>query len=225
MTSDVNSRHELFYLLLIGLAPLELNGFYNRYLFHYPFFYWMVELITWILIPSVIYFVGIKKHYFSNHDLGFHFQIFGKQSLLAFIVCQIIAFIFMPYLNSLSNYYSRIIFPTNWGKIPFDYRNVIPSGGVGKVLVLAYMAITAGIVEELYFRSIFRLLFNNSLRGIISYIFISSLIFSSAHWEGGITALLSTFLFGFVFSVIYVSIKNVWPLILGHACTDFLWFS
>ncbi len=92
------------------------------------------------------------------------------------------------------------------------------------VLVSVYMAITAGIVEEIIYRFFLWKLVESFKYRVIIFVSISSLVFASVHWESGVQNLFATFIFGIVSAVIYVIIKNIWPLVIGHFVVDFFDF-
>jgi membrane protease YdiL (CAAX protease family) len=111
------------------------------------------------------------------------------------------------------------------GKLEFGYRDVVPAEGLGRILALIHLALTAGIVEEIYFRGLIRLLFSSGALGNLGYILFSSVLFASIHWEGGVWNLMETLLFGLSTSIIYAAVGNLWPLIIGHAWADYYRFS
>ncbi len=101
-----------------------------------------------------------------------------------------------------------------------------------KWLKILFFALSAGIVEELYFRGWLRRFFNPTVIGITSYVFISSLLFALIHWGDGTTLygvdykqLASTFCWGIGSAIVYLRIGNLWPLIIAHAMLDITFFA
>ena len=224
--SPLNSKLTLGLLLFVGILPFQFNGLYNAKLSYYPLFYWLVEFITWILFPALIYITCIKKGIFKASDIGFHTKIRGYSNKLLFIAVLIIVSIMEYPLYRLFFEHGQILFPPDPFYISeFTYGDVVPDSGPLFYIAIVYLALSAGIVEELYYRGLFRLLFNEGVVNSILYVVISSVVFSSVHWEGGADNLYSTFMLGLLSSTIYVVTKNIWPIISGHIVIDYLWFS
>ena len=214
---------KLVALFVIGIVPFELNGIWNPLLSNNLNSYWIVELISWLILPTCMYLIGNNLGLFNNKEIGFHSNIFDKHYnvILLFIITAIVSpFLYLCYIN-----FDRLaltVFPTNWGVVSFDYPNMIPEKGIGKLLVALYFALTAGFVEEFYYRGMLYKIINRGRESTVYYILISSIIFSSVHWEGGVRKLLATFLFGIVCASIYRFLKNLWPLAIGHTLTVYI---
>jgi hypothetical protein len=214
---------ELTALLLIGILPFELNGLYNIYLVSRPLYYWAVELIVWILLPSAIYFWAIHRGLFTNEEIGFHPYVSGRIHYTHILVVILIPIIY--FAHGYSRALAMRIIPTNYGAVNFGYGQVVASYGDLKILTLLYFAVTAGLVEEFYYRGVMYRLICMPDRRFIVYVFTSSLVFSSVHWELGVQFLVSHFLWGLVMASIYYKIRNIWPLVFGHMITDLIAFS
>jgi membrane protease YdiL (CAAX protease family) len=216
-------NRELTALLLIGILPFELNGLYNIYLASWPLYYWIVDIISWIFLPLAMYFWGIHRGLFTNAEIGFHPYVSGRihyTCILVLILSPIIYF-----AHGYSRAIAMRIIPTNYGAVNFGYGQVVASYGGPKFLMLFYFAVTAGLVEEFFYRGVMYKLICMRKRRFIMYVFISSLVFSSVHWELGVQFLLSHFLWGLVMGSIYYKIRNIWPLVFGHTIIDLIAFS
>lgn len=218
-------RRGILVLVLVGIAPLELNGLYNWYISQFPGWYWLVELITWILLPGVLLWIGTRSGWFSPDDLGLHTRMCGRRHAWLFVAALIGLSWLVSELSLWSSWGARALFPVNYGKLDFGYRDVVPAEGLGRFLALTHLALTAGIVEEIYFRGLVRLLFSSGVLGRLGFIVCSSVLFASIHWEGGVWILTEALLFGLSTAIIYSATGNLWPLIIGHAWADYFWFS
>ena len=225
MNSDSPNRKRILIacLIFIGILPYELNGFYNPLLQNSPGQFWVAEILTWILLPIVIYAIGIRHGLFSNRELGFNCTVARKQNLLLFLASLVVVPVLLRITYVASDFISQLLFPINYGAIGFSYKNIVPANGVLRVLALLHFSLTAGIVEETIYRGMLKQLFDDNERGNALFVIISSLVFASVHWEGGARGLFLAFSFGIVASVFYALLKNIWPLILGHALSDLLW--
>lgn len=88
----------------------------------------------------------------------------------------------------------------------------------------SYVSITAGVTEEILYRGflIFALvsLFPNFSIWLI--IIIASLLFGLAHtYQGLITGVLRTTVFGIIFSILYIGLGSILPLIVFHFLIDY----
>ncbi len=185
-------------------------------------FFCIIKTMTNLLIPIVIFTIAAKRGKLKFASIGINTKIFGKKNLLVLII---ICIIFSPidyWIYYKTYYYFRSIFPPD---SIFTYHSVIPSHEALRILVAIYFALSAGIVEELYFRGLIYKISGYYTTPTIIYILASSTLFSLVHWEGGISNVLSTFVFGFIAAMIFLWVKNLWPLIIGHIYTDYVWFS
>jgi membrane protease YdiL (CAAX protease family) len=198
----MNNKTIIALSLLVVILPYEINGFYNSHLVKHPAAYWIVELFTWIVMPSIILWWLLRRKTLTLDDIG----IRKPESILKFIGLLILCIIAGPILyNIYKGTYglTRNIFTTNYLAIKFSYKETIPQTGLLRYLVLIYHACSAGIVEEIFYRGIFRKLFDKNIPQTILYVVCSSLVFSSGHWEGGIHNLVATFMFGLVCATFY----------------------
>ncbi len=219
------SRPLLALLLAIGILPLLLNGLYNSYLSQTPHIYWTAEILTWVVLPAVLLGVAFHRKLFSTTDIGLHIRIFGRSSWPLFLAATVVISVLVVAIYGYSTEAAHKLFSTNHGAGSFFYRDVVPGSGLLRFLVLVYLCLSAGIVEELYFRGMTRLLFSKNWSGSLLYIATTAIVFSLIHWEGGVWNLTEAFLFGLATSALYVVSGNLWPLIIGHALTDYFWFS
>ena len=85
---------------------------------------------------------------------------------------------------------------------------------------------TAAIVEESYITvACFTKFIESFNYHKIIYLVFSPLLFALAHWEQGIDGLISNLMFGFIFCLFYMKLKNLWPLVTGHFIVDYIYFS
>ena len=104
----------------------------------------------------------------------------------------------------------------------FRYAVALPDNAVFHALVALLFSLTAGVVEELLFRGLFRQAVS-ALYGptaVKTYIFASALFFGLAHWEQGSVGLYRATAFGFAAAILYLKLGDLRPLILAHALID-----
>ncbi|NNL43613.1 MAG: CPBP family intramembrane metalloprotease [Desulfobacterales bacterium] len=212
-------------LLFTGLLPFLINGFYNPTIVKIPTLYWFIEILTWVAFPIWIYWYGIKKQIFSRNIVGINLKIFNKRNLPLLFLFSIIAILTFPIVYNSSFIYAQNHYPINYLKVNFSYSQILPGRGIKYFFILLYFSATAGIVEEFYLKGLLRSIFKNTFFSILAFVIISATIFSSLHWEGGVWGLFATFIFGIFSATFYATTKNLWPNVIGHFATDYLWFT
>lgn len=80
------------------------------------------------------------------------------------------------------------------------------------------VSLTAGVTEEIIYRGFLIYAVAFLLPGLSVWIvmLISSLLFGLAHTYQGVSGVVKTTVIGFLFSMIYIGLGSLWPLILLH---------
>ena len=104
----------------------------------------------------------------------------------------------------------------------FGYNMALPDNAMLRVVVALFFSVTAGVVEEIFFRGLFRQMVSALLgpAAVKTYIFGSALIFGLAHWEQGSVGLYRATAFGLAAAILYLKLGDLRPLILAHALID-----
>ncbi len=104
----------------------------------------------------------------------------------------------------------------------FGYAMALPDNAVLRAVVAIFFSLTAGVVEEIFFRGLFRQAVSALLgpTAVKTYIFSSALIFGFAHWEQGSIGLYRATAFGLAAAFLYLKLGDLRPLILAHALID-----
>lgn len=106
-----------------------------------------------------------------------------------------------------------------------NYGAMAPNEGIGRLLVALYLAATAGVFEEIFYRGMF--LRACAFLGRYSssvYVIASSMAFALLHWAVGTAAVISAFVVGLLFGVVFLNLKDLRPLIAAHIAFDFYFF-
>ncbi|HOO71685.1 MAG TPA: CPBP family intramembrane metalloprotease [Spirochaetota bacterium] len=222
----MNTQKKLLILFACGILPFELNGIYNPVIIKTPALFWSMEVLTWVIIPLLIFTCGIRKNFFTAHDLGINSSASRRlnktTNIFLLVSLTVIVSTILPNAYDFFYHTADILFPVDYLRQNFSYHNTIPAQGNERMCAILFYSLTAGIVEELYYRGLFWKIIEKMKYRTVIYIISSSVIFSSVHWESGIKNLFATFLFGALCSLIFAKFKNLWPLIIGHVVTDFL---
>jgi membrane protease YdiL (CAAX protease family) len=220
-------RARLAGLLLVGMLPYWLNGFYNPLLKDRPAAFWTAEIITWIVMPVVVVALGLRAGLYTRSDIGLHTRVAGRRSDVLLLVAVVAA---VPLLYTLDRWAVATavgLWETNYGAAGFQVAEVLPPPGptTGHLRLLAVMhfVLTAGFVEEIYYRGMMSRLFPDGWMGTMLYVPVSSLVFASVHWEGGVQTMFEALTFGLAAGAIFRGTRNLWPLIAAHAVIDYGW--
>jgi uncharacterized protein len=163
----------------------------------------------------IILFIFLATLLQDKNIESLNFKRIGTREIKILISCYLIFelsadFIFQPLINAVCNE-------------PADYSSFAHIQGNEQLYFewLLKMWISAAIGEELLFRAFVfsqlnRIIGNKSLVIVI----ISAALFSLPHLYQGTAGLLTTFIFGFGFALIYMKFKNIWINIIVHGLID-----
>ena len=212
-----------FYLGLfaVGIFPFFINGAINPIIYPHPWLYWGFELLSWLVLPAIVFSLAVRKGGLRAGDIGLTAQVRGRRRLALLLVLCVVAGPFDLLLYSHAYAFFRELFPA---EPLFSYQTIVPEHGVLRVIVAAYLGLSAGLVEELYFRGLFFSISCFFRTPTTVYLAFSPVLFSLVHWEGGLSNLFATYIFGLISALVFVLIRNLWPLIIGHVYTDYFWY-
>ncbi len=222
-----HGRAKLAALLFVALLPYWLNGYYNPLLKDNPAAFWTVEVVTWIVMPLAVILVGLRAGLFTRTDIGLHTRVAGWRNdvLLLALVVAAVPVLYTLDRGSLDT--AAGLWDPHHGAADFHLAEVLPPPGPTtghlRLLAVMHLVLTAGFVEEIYYRGMMSRLFPDGWGGTLLYVPVSSLVFASVHWEGGIRGMFEALTFGLAAGAIYRGTRNLWPLIVAHAVIDYRW--
>lgn len=155
-------------------------------------------------------------------DLGYSLFIIDRPTFAGVCGMALLAIFVSSFLYSQSEALARVVIND---KGLFSYLSVVPKDEVRKTLVALYFGITAGLVEETIFRSYAWRIALISDYPVQTYFFIGAVVFGLVHWESGWANAIAAAIFGFVYCFAYLLLKNIWPLVIGHASVDYFWIT
>jgi hypothetical protein len=219
---EASAQRNLYLALFCaGTLPFMVNGIVNAAIASNPWLYWSFEVACWVVLPLAVFTVACTRGGLRLEDLGIHGRIRGRRNIpLLLFLCLIAGPVDLFIYAHLAGIFSRLV-P---GVALFAYESVIPAAGVMRFVVAAFFALTAGIVEELYYRGLFFRIseFFPAPRAV--YLGVSPVLFALIHWEGAPGNLPATYVFGLLAALFYLALRNLWPLVIGHIYTDLIWF-
>lgn len=177
--------------------------------------YWVVDFFARVAIPLLCLYALYKK------DVGPKYYGLPR-SLGGFKIAE---FLSVSFLCTLAFLASNIV-----DAGARTYFSIDPIGDPGLrlgrdgfgTLTVVYYATTAAFFDEVLFRGVLGAVFlaNRTLVNTISYIVISTSLFTIAHSGSDLAGTISYLYVGIVSAIAYVLLRNLWPLIVAHFITD-----
>jgi membrane protease YdiL (CAAX protease family) len=203
----------------IGISPFFLNGLVNARLNAWPLAYWICEVLIWVIVPIAVLSYLVQRAGLRFADIGLSRSIFGKQSVTLVVITSLL-FCVLCYAVYTGVYaFMRGVLPDAG---IFSYRSVLPSEDSGRAFAVFYLAFSAGVVEEIYFRGLLFKVLGFARRAVPLYLLVSPILFAAIHWESGWANTGAAYVYGLFAAVAYLAMRNIWPLIVGHFYTDYI---
>ena len=204
----------------VVIAILLVDGFFKAWLYqHSPALYWAFDIAKFVLVPALVLGWLYRSHSVVPARYGLKPFGRGEQWFRTIGLTLLLSFLLAVVYHFTSRFGWRI---TAAAPAAFSYQASVPDGWLHYPVVLYYAA-TAGFVEEVFLRGL-PLLYLQSRYGNkvnrIAYVAVTSLLFGLIHWENGVPEVVATAAFGVVAAVVYLRIRNLWPLIVAHALID-----
>jgi len=216
--------------MLVGLtlvfALLFLDGLFKEALYRRsPTLFWALDFIKFVLVPAIVLAwlrwshsvaparYGIRRFDKSDHGL----RVVAIMLLLSVL------------LYFIYHHASKAIWRYTWWlpQAAFTYPDSLPEGWLHFPAVV-YFGLTAGIVEEIFFRGLPLLYLRERFKGRdvrVAYVVATSVLFGLIHWENGVHEIIATGIFGALAAVAYLQLRNLWFLVGAHALIDIWTFS
>jgi len=85
-----------------------------------------------------------------------------------------------------------------------DYVGHVPSDGVARWVVAVYVAVSAGVIEEYFFRGLLGVVCAHYLgRSVAVFVVVSVLAFAAIHWGGGLVNVIAAGCSGVLLAAVY----------------------
>lgn len=205
--------------LLAAMAPvvaLEFaNGFYGPALLRVaPTAFWLADALCFVMLPLLA--VGLLWRFAGLRPADYGFR---RDAGIPRIVAATVAAYALFWLASDPLRHMLI----RWlgaGPPLFSYGALVRDAPVPHAFVVAYLALSAALTEELVFRGLAVRLAEELRAPRWAYVIASSLLFAVVHWEQGMPGVGSAFVVGVAAALIYLRVGSLWPLVLAHAAVD-----
>jgi hypothetical protein len=217
-----------FALLTIATFVLygEVDGLTNRALFSVaPALFWIADLFFYSLVPValLVYLnaqLRITPAEYGLRSIGRWGEFLGTTFLFVFLL--VAAYEISARISWI------VLYRTGFAELAtpfFSYHSAIPAGLL-HLPAVAYLAVSAGLLESILFIGLPWLLWREWFGGLHGgrFAFASSVVFASVHWEQGALGLIGALVFGLVACRLYLKIGDLWPIVAAHTLVDFVNF-
>lgn len=196
------------------------NGWVFPYLEYLHFDIRKAIAFQFLAIPLAVLVYLLYRDNLSLSDMGFvgrgnpNASLVGIHALICMCLLPIIFFSSMKYAYRLGF--------SGGHSVIYDYiPHTFPLG----IVACITMAIVIGLVEEFHFQGCIISLLNMYSVTRWKILLIVPLLFGAVHWEGGWRDVLATWIFSNVEVLYFLRYRMIFPLICGHATTDFIAFA
>lgn len=203
--------------ILISIGDGSLGSLFRAF----PASFWLFDTLKFVALPAVLLYWLARSCDVTPKSYGLK-KVAGHRTCV-----DSFGVIAIPAISLYFAYrFTGALFAFILGEqeTPSLLREMTPSGYLHAPAVV-YFAITAGLVEEIFFRGL-PLLFLHQRMGTafpaMAYVLGTSLLFGAAHWENGRHEVMATFCYGALSSFLYLKLRNLWPLVAAHTLID-LW--
>jgi membrane protease YdiL (CAAX protease family) len=174
------------------------------------------------VLPALVLVAAIRLGGMAPAEYGLTARAPGPTALhagLAWLALTVVYFVVGPFLAAGL---VDLRAPT-WPPI-FDLGPYMPPSGPGRALTGVYLAVAAGVVEELMFRGL-ALAFASRLRSgrfvqLAIFHFVSTVLFAAGHWEQGFGGTVGAGAYGLAAGLIYLRLRALLPLVIAHTALD-----
>jgi len=219
MGRERRRRIAIFVLLV---APFLVNGVVNAAVAGTPWLYWSLEVVVWVLVPGTLLYAAQRSAGIDAAHLGLHANIVGRPSPMRILAaCVVLAVVWPPCYEALDTLAAAWLPTTPL----FAYESVVPTAQPGRLFAALWFALTAGVVEEVIYRGYCWQLCRDLDHPRSWFLVAGPLVFALVHWEAGLASVFVAWVFGVMAAALYLGLRNLWPLIVAHAVTDFIAFS
>lgn len=178
---------------------------------------WAIDLIAFGILPCLVLYFAFKKCGLSTQTLGLH-GVTSVKALSELALWSTFLAILLLCVNSFGVTFLSFITNENLELIVREPSHLHNARGFPRYLIIGYLALTAGIVEEIFYRAIIKEIIYGLVKKWRKTIFIavSTLLFSLAHWGLGIVHFGTAIYVGVFMSTMYAYKHDLRPLIVAH---------
>ncbi len=210
---------------LVVLVSFSAISFFRRDLYaHSVVLYWGLDALKHVVLPATALAILARGYDVRARDYGIR-GIAEHETWGQFIGLTI----FLTLILDLIYY---VMFYIAWLALRPDaagaFYKEINLTGLAHIPSTFYLAVTAGFVEEVFFRGLPLLYLERKFGKALprkSYILGTAFVFGLIHFRNGPHEVAATFAFGLLAAILYLRLRDLWPLIGAHILIDAIAFA
>jgi len=199
--------------------------FFRRDLYaHSAALYWAFDIIKFVVLPVAALAILVRVYGIRPRDYGV--RGVAKNETWGQFIGLIVFLVLILDLVYYATWYSAWLVLRPELVAPF-YKQINPTGLL-RLPTALYLAVTAGFVEEVFFRGLPLLYLERKFGTALprkSYVLGTAVIFGVVHWGNGLLEVVATFAFGLLAATLYLRLRDLWPLIGAHIVIDMVAFA
>jgi hypothetical protein len=205
--------------LCVVVGVWSVNGIYLSMLSKYSAAsFWTADLVQWVVLPSVLAWLLANRYQVRPQHYGLDPSALGFRVLLWSVPAALTFYAAYFWVTEFAG--SALGNPGGF----FAFQDVFPDGALG-TLVWLYSALSAGIVESVFFIGLPWLLWSQTRADDrVWFTALWSAIFAAAHWEQGPHVFIGALAFNLVACAWYFRLRTLWPVVIGHVIVDLIDF-
>lgn len=201
------------------------NHFYSYGLVEPLWFYWLADFLEQVVFSVVLLLVIFRLSAWRLRDFGVSWPPGRARSwrLLGTMIAGIALLVLAAPLSETLAARLGVAPPPSHDEDAF--LQALPEEGLFRFLVVLYGCAVSGVFEEVFYRGVLWRALVGEEHGIIrrlAYVLLSSALFGLAHTEQGLFGVVSNAIWGVACAVLLLMLRNLWPLMVGHAATNFV---
>lgn len=222
MRIDHRQQRVVACALLPVLAVWQANGLYLPTLAQGGMhLFWMADLCQWVVLPTALVWLlaraaSLRPRHYGLAAPAMDWRILAWRALAVFVTAG------LAFLVARNLAWTVIRPPAS----SWPLAQMFPGGLVGAA-ARAYAAVSAGLVESIFFIGLPWLLYA-SCRPRPSqqwFVLTVSAIFASTHWEQGGHLVVAAFFAHLVLCAWFFRWGTLWPVVFGHSMVDLASFA
>lgn len=186
--------------------------------------FWFYDVLLFVLLPIALVCVTARALSLTANDLG----LATRTSAIASFVARSGAMTLLFWLTMYAGYLIGAAFASQFPEVlpqTFSYLEVLPQSQPWRIGVVIYLAVTAGVGQEIMFRGIpLAVLARFNVRSSLAwYLVVSSLGFAAWHWDKGLATVTAAVAVGMMAGLAYWRQRDLLALIIAHGAVDLYW--
>jgi membrane protease YdiL (CAAX protease family) len=207
-------------VILVVIAMFLGGNFFRRDIYALsPPLYWIFDFLKFVVVPTGAAVVLARRYAILPKHYGLRWEA-SREDWGHFLGLTIFLALILNLVYYTTQQAALLVFRPE--PITGFYNDINPRGLL-RVPVTLYLAVTAGIVEEVVFRGLPLLYLEHRYPNAVprrTYLFGTALCFGLIHWPNGPHEFVATFVFGLLAAAIYLRLRDLWPLVAAHILID-----